>query len=230
MPPRHDHSLRRARLRVLAFIGAAGTAAAVAALSGVLPSAGEVRDFGESLGWAGIVLWIPLTAALNSVFVPGPVLAGATGLLFGTTLGTPIAIVASVFTACLQMTIGRYVAGAEVGRILPERVRLIDEFLERRGFWAVLYIRLAPGIPYTLVNYGAGLTRLRMRDMAAGTAVGAAPRTFAYVALGGTIGDLGSPEAIAAIALLVAIGVLGLILGRRQIAAERARRPEGGLP
>ena len=224
MPERDDRSLRRARLRVLAFLGAVGTLAAAAALTGFLPGAGEVRDFGESLGWGGYLLWIPVTAVLNSIFVPGPVLAGAAGALFGTAVGTPIALVAAAFTACFQMAIGRYLAGAEVGRVLPERVRRIDSFLERRGFWAVLYIRLAPGIPYTLVNYGAGLTRLGFRDMFGGTLVGSLPRTFAYVALGGSLGNWGSPESIAAIALLVVIGIAGFFLARREIRAERLTR------
>jgi uncharacterized membrane protein YdjX (TVP38/TMEM64 family) len=222
MPPGDDASLRRARLRVIAFVAAIGALAAGTTLSGNLPNSGEVRDFGESLGWAGLLLWIPVTAVLNSVFVPGPVLAGAAGLLFGTVVGTPLAIAAATVTACFQMAIGRYLAGAEVGRLLPERVRRIDGFLERRGFWAVLYIRLAPGIPYTLVNYGAGLTRLRFRDMAAGTVIGAAPRTFAYVALGGSIQDIGSPESVAAIALLVVIAIVGAILARREFAPDRA--------
>jgi uncharacterized membrane protein YdjX (TVP38/TMEM64 family) len=218
--------LRRTRLRILAFAAIIGALAAAAALSGALPSAREVRDFGESLGWGAYVLWIPLTAVLNATVVPGPVLAGAAGLLFGTAVGTPIAIAASAFTAVFEMFVGRRLAGAEVGRVLPERVRRIDDFLERRGFWAVLYIRLAPGIPYTMTNYGAGLTRLRYRDMAAGTAIGAGPRTFAYVALGGSLGNFGSPESIAAIVLLVVIGVVGLVLLRRQIRAERARGDE----
>ena len=222
MPAGDSASLRRARLRVIAFVAAITALAAGATLSGNLPNSGEVRDFGESLGWAGLLLWIPVTAVLNSVFVPGPVLAGAAGLLFGTVVGTPLAIVAATATACFQMAIGRHLAGAEVGRLLPERVRRIDAFLERRGFWAVLYIRLAPGIPYTVVNYGAGLTRLRFRDMAAGTAVGAAPRTFAYVALGGSIEDIGSPESVAAIVLLVVIAIAGAILARREFAPDRA--------
>jgi uncharacterized membrane protein YdjX (TVP38/TMEM64 family) len=210
-------------LRLVAFVGVLGALALTAALFGFAPSARELRDFGESLGWAGFLLWTPITAVLNSVFVPGPVLAGAAGLLFGTALGTPLAIVAATATACFQMAIGRFVAGDDVRRHLPERVRRIDGFLERRGFWAVLYIRLAPAIPYTLLNYGAGLTKLRFRDMAGGTAIGGAPRTFAYVALGGSLGDLSSPEAIVAIALLVVIGLVGLVLGRRQVRAERRR-------
>ena len=58
--------------------------------------------------------------------------------------------------------------------------------------------------------------------MAAGTAVGALPRTFAWVALGGSLDDLGSPEAKVAIALLVVMAVVGALLARRQFAAERS--------
>jgi uncharacterized membrane protein YdjX (TVP38/TMEM64 family) len=213
--------VRGARIRVAAFVVAIGSVAIAGALTGGLPNSEEVRDFGESLGWAAVLLWIPVTALLNSMFVPGPILAGAAGLLFGTALGTPLAIAGGVGSALLQMAISRYLAGASVGEILPARVQRIDEFLERRGFWAVLYIRLLPAIPFTVVNYSAGLTKLRFRDMALGTAIGSAPRTFAYVALGGSIGNLGSPESVVAIVLLVVIGLAGLVLGRRQMVAER---------
>jgi uncharacterized membrane protein YdjX (TVP38/TMEM64 family) len=212
---------RLALLRVtLLGLTLAGIAAA-ALLTGFRPSADDVRDWGESLGWAGPVLWIPLTTVLGCLLFPGPIMAGASGLLFGTALGTPIALTAATTTAVSQMAISRYVAGARVGALIPERAKRIDDFLDRRGFWAVLYVRLAPAIPYHLVNYGAGLTRLRIRDMAAGTAVGALPRTFGYVALGGSLDDLGSPEAIAAIVALVLTAVVGAILARRQISRER---------
>jgi uncharacterized membrane protein YdjX (TVP38/TMEM64 family) len=84
-------------------------------------------------------------------------------------------------------------------------------------------MRLAPGIPYHLVNYGAGLTRLRVRDMAAATPIGALPRTFAYVALGGSLDDLGSPEAIVAIVALVVMALSGIVLLRTERARDRAR-------
>ena len=199
-----------------------GAVAITALATGFRPSADELRDWGESLGPAGPVLFIPLSVVLGCLLFPGPLLAGAAGLLFGTAIGTPIALAAATLTAVSEMLITRYVAGARVGALIPERARRIDDFLDRRGFWAVLYIRLAPGIPYHLVNYGAGLTRLRVRDMAAATPIGALPRTFAYVALGGSLDDLGSPEAIAAVVLLVITAVVGAVIARRQIARERS--------
>ncbi len=54
--------------------------------------------------------------------------------------------------------------------------------------------RIVPLLPYGVVNHAAGLTGLRFRDMAVGTAVGAAPKVFAYVALGGSLSNLSAPE------------------------------------
>ena len=206
----------------MALLAAALVAVAVTALAtGFRPSVQDARDWGESLGWAGPVLWIPLTTALGCLLFPGPIMAGAAGLLFGTALGTPVALAASTTTAVSQMAISRYVAGGRVGALIPERAKRIDDFLDRRGFWAVLYVRLAPGIPYHLVNYGAGLTRLKIRDMAAGTVIGGLPRTFGYVALGGNLDNLDSPEGVAAITALVLTALIGALLARRQIARER---------
>jgi len=219
-PDRREHRLALLRVGLLAAV--LGGVALIALATGFRPSADELRDWGESLGAAGPVLFIPLSVTLGCLLFPGPLLAGAAGLLFGTAIGTPIALAAATLTAVCEMLITRYVAGARVGALIPERARRVDDFLDRRGFWAVLYMRLAPGIPYHLVNYGAGLTRLRVRDMAAATPIGALPRTFAYVALGGSLDDLGSPEAIVAVVLLVVTAVVGAVVARRQIARERS--------
>jgi uncharacterized membrane protein YdjX (TVP38/TMEM64 family) len=210
---------RTALVRLGLFGVLLATIAVVALATGFRPSAGEVRDWGDSLGPVGPILFVPLSTALGCLLVPGPILAGAAGLLFGTALGTVVALAAAVCTAVAEMLIARHVAGGRVGALVPERARRIDDFLERRGFVAVVYIRLTPGVPYHFVNYGAGLTRLRVRDMAAGTAVGALPRTVAYVALAGNLNDLGSPAGIAAIGLYVVTAIAGAWVARNEIAS-----------
>jgi len=84
-----------------------------------------------------------------------------------------------------------------------------------RGFFAVFYARLAPGIPYSLVNYAAGLSPVSLGAFALATAIGCAPRAFAYAALGGNLDNLGSPEVIAAIVVLVAMAIGGIVALRR---------------
>ena len=88
----------------------------------------------------------------------------------------------------------------------------------------MLYARIAPGVPYTLVNYAAGLTPIALRAFVLATAIGVAPRAFAYTALGGSLGDLRSPEANVAIAVLVVMAVGGLVLARRDLARSRIQQ------
>lgn len=213
--------MERARLRLAVFGTTVFGLFIVATVSGSLPSAEDVRDWGDGLGWIGPLVFIPAAAVGLCLFVPGPVLAGAAGLLFGTAGGTPVALAFIVLGAVMQMSISRYLAGDAAAQLLPERIKRFDRFIAERGFWAVFYMRLAPAIPYNLVNYGAGLTSLKVSAMAAGTALGAAPRSFAWVALGGNLDDLGSTEAKVAIVLLVVMAVGGALLARRQLAAER---------
>ena len=79
-----------------------------------------------------------------------------------------------------------------------------------------------PLLPYGVVNYSAGLTHLSYTSMAVGTLIGAAPKVFVYTALGGSLDDLTSPEALVALALLGVLG-LGGASPRRQAASAGTR-------
>jgi uncharacterized membrane protein YdjX (TVP38/TMEM64 family) len=178
-------------------------------------SAERVRDWVDGYGAAGPLVFIAVSACLTVALFPGPLLAGASGLLFGTALGTPVSIVAATLGATLAFSLARWIARDAVEDLAPPRVQAIRAWIGERGFLSVLYARLAPGIPYTLVNYAAGLAPIRLRDFVLATAIGCAPRAFAYTALGGSLSDLSSPEAIVAIVVLVVMAVAGLVLGRR---------------
>jgi uncharacterized membrane protein YdjX (TVP38/TMEM64 family) len=206
-----------ARLRLAALAGVLVACLAFFALSGSL-SVHRVRDWIDGYGVAGPLVFIVVSSALTVVMFPGPLLAGASGLLFGTALGTPVAIVAATCGASLAFSVSRWWAHDAVAETIEHHSRLgaLRRWVGERGFQSVLLARIAPGVPYNLVNYAAGLTTVPLRVFAAATALGVAPRAFAYTALGGSIGNLGSPEAIVAISLLAAEGYLGLWLLRRQ--------------
>ena len=193
-------------------------------VTGTLPTADEVRDFGESLGDRGAVAFVPLFVLANFL-IGWPILAGAAGLLFGTVGGTRSRSPASPRRRSLRCGLSRRLAAGHHGNLLPTRTKAVEDFLTRNGTIAVMESRILPILPWGVVNYSAGLTRLRYRDMTLGTVVGAPPKVFAYTALGGSLANLGSPEAIAAIALIIVIGLIGILVVRRQIALERRTRP-----
>jgi uncharacterized membrane protein YdjX (TVP38/TMEM64 family) len=167
---------------------------------------------------------VPLFVVVNFL-VAWPILAGAAGLLFGTAAGTPLALTGVVLASLAQMAVARRLAGDQKGNLLPQRTRQIENFLTEHGGVAVMQSRIVPLLPYGLVNYSAGLTHLTYTAMAAGTVLGAAPKVFAYVALGGSLSDLTSPEALVAVALLTVLAIGGALFVRQQMRTASAKQP-----
>jgi uncharacterized membrane protein YdjX (TVP38/TMEM64 family) len=196
---------------------------ALVTLSGSL-SAERVRDRVDEAGVLAPVAFVLVSAALTVCLFPGPLLAGAAGLLFGTWAGFPLSLCAAVLGACAAFGIARSVAGEAVAGVGGPRVLALCDAIGRRGFVAVLYARIVPGVPYSLVNYAAGLAPVRLAAFAGATALGAAPRAFAYTALGGSLGDWSSPEAVAAVVVLV------LMAAGAAVSVTRGRRRREAPP
>ncbi len=206
-----------ARLRLAVLVAALAAAVAFFALTGGL-SVERVRGWVDGYGAAGPLVFIAVSASLTVCLFPGPLLAGASGLLFGTALGTPISIVSATLGATLAFSIARWWGHDAVEELAGPRLQALRAWVGRRGFLSVLYARIAPGVPYSLVNYAAGLTPIAPRSFVAATAIGCSPRAFAYTALGGSFGDFDSPETLIAVAVLVVMAVVGLALARRDLA------------
>jgi uncharacterized membrane protein YdjX (TVP38/TMEM64 family) len=219
------HERRFALLRLAALAALVGALFAAVALTGDL-SAERVRDAARSVGVLAPLAFIALSSLLTVAMFPGPLLAGASGLLFGTALGTPVSIVAATLGASLAFSLSRRFGAAAVDELSGHRVRVVQDFIAQRGFLSVLYARILPAMPYNVVNYAAGLTVVPLLTFAGATALGCAPRAFAYTALGGSLSNLDSPAAIAAFAVLVVMGVGGLAIAWRD---WRTRRRLAGV-
>jgi uncharacterized membrane protein YdjX (TVP38/TMEM64 family) len=191
-------------------------------------SAQRVRGWVDGYGAAGPLVFVVVSSLLTVCLFPGPLLSGASGLLFGTALGTPVSVASATLGATLAFCLSRGLAHDAVEGLGPTHPRLaaLRAWVGRRGFLSVLYARLAPGLPYNLVNYAAGLSPVTLRAFTAATALGCAPRAFAYTALGGSLNNLGSPEAIIAIVVLVVMAVAGLVFGRRDLKRQAPGAPE----
>jgi len=224
---------RLALLRLGALAALVGALFVAVALTGDV-SADRVRDTVDGAGIAAPLAFIALSSLLTVAMFPGPLLAGASGLLFGTALGTPVSIVAATLGASLAFSLSRRFGARAVDELSGHRVRVVQDFIAQRGFLSVLYARILPAMPYNIVNYAAGLTAVPLLTFAAATAIGCAPRAFAYTALGGSLSNLDSPAAIAAFAVLLVMGIGGTVVASRDAAVRarlrtaRARRSESG--
>lgn len=170
----------------------------------------DVRRTVAATGPVAPLAYIVVSAVLGAVFVPGPILAAGSGVLFGPVLGLFVTLGATVGTAMITSLIGRR-AGRESARALigPERADRLDALIQRRGLWAVVGQRFIPGVSDALASYGFGAFGVPLWQMAVGAFIGSVPRAFVYTALGASITDLSSPLAYVAIAVWCITAIVG---------------------
>lgn len=171
--------------------------------------------------------YIAASAVLASIFVPGPLLAAGSGLLFGPALGTLVTLASSAGTATIAAAVGRR-AGRDSARALigADWAERIDTQIKRRGLWAVVGQRFIPGISDALAAYTFGAFGMPLWQMAVGALIGSAPRAFVYTALGASISDLHSPLAYAALGVWCATAIAGAFAAHRGYRSWRAHRPQ----
>jgi uncharacterized membrane protein YdjX (TVP38/TMEM64 family) len=187
----------------------------------------QVRRAVAATGPAAPLAYVGVSALLGSVFVPGPILAAGSGVLFGPVLGTFVTLGSAMGTATVASLVGRR-AGRDSARALlgAHRADRIDAQIERRGLWAVVGQRFIPGVSDAFASYAFGAFGVPLWQMAIGSFIGSAPRAFVYTALGSSIGDLSSPLAYSAIAVWCATAIVGAFAAHRGYRHWRGSRAQ----
>lgn len=217
------------RLAVLG--GLIGAAVVVALVIGV-PDVAALRADIAAAGPAAPVLFVFLYAVATLAPLPKNVLSTLGGLMFGLVPAVMLVLVAALLGAAVVYGLGRALGRGAVERFTGTRVARVDELLRRRGLIAVIAVRLVPVVPFTAVNYAAGLTAVRFRDYVLGTALGMIPGTVAFVALGAYGSSPGSWPFVLAVAALVGLSLGGVAVARRsrRRAAAGTSDPAAGCP
>ena len=157
-------------------------------VAGYLP---EFSAWVDGLGvWGPVVFVLGYTVA-TVAFIPGSLLTLAGGAIFGLAEGTALVFAGASLGATAAFLASRYmVRGAIERRVAAEpRFAAIDRAVGREGFKIVLLLRLTPVVPFVLLNYALGLTRVKLRDYVLAFS-GMLPATLLYVYYGKVVGDL----------------------------------------
>jgi uncharacterized membrane protein YdjX (TVP38/TMEM64 family) len=215
---------RAARLRLL------GLALAVAIAGGLVwlllgGELGAVQRAVAATGAWGPVAYVVLHVLLTLVPVSKNLLSGVAGALFGLAGGIAISWVASMLSAVVGFALARWLGRDTVAAMTGPRLARVEDVLRHQGVAAVVVARLTPVLPFTVVNYAAGVSAVSRRDFLVGTAVGIVPGTVGYAALGASAGR--SAVIVAGSLALGAVLLVGsLVVGRRMARgrADDARR------
>jgi uncharacterized membrane protein YdjX (TVP38/TMEM64 family) len=154
-----------------------------------------VKDYltAETLGGlldkAGI--WAPAAFILVyavgvCLFVPGTLITAIGAAIFGPYWGFLYVWVGAMIGASTAFFVGRSLGREFAASLVGDRLRKYDDAIERNGFATVLYLRLVY-FPFTPMNFGMGLTKVRFRDYFFGTGFGIIVGTFIFTLFVGTV-------------------------------------------
>lgn len=186
-----------------------------------LPTQAQLRHTVDRFGPWAPVGFAGLYAVVSLTPLPKTVFSLAAGVIFGIGVGLPAVLTGATLGALGAYGLARVLGRDAVHRLLGDRFDRLDRLLERRGFTSILVARLIPVIPFTTINYVAGLTRVRPRDFTGATALGILPATAAYVTLGAYGSRPGTWPFWAALGTLAVLTLAGAVAGWRR----RRRHP-----
>lgn len=147
---------------------------------------------GRLLEGAGI--WAPVAymvfyAVGTCLFLPGTLLTGLGAAIFGPYWGFLYVWIGAMLGASVAFIIGRTLGREFAASLIGGRLKKYDDGIEKNGFATVLYLRLLY-FPFTPMNFGMGLTKVRFRDYFFGTGLGIIVGTFIFTFFVGTVKEV----------------------------------------
>ena len=159
-----------------------------------------------------IGLFFAVYVALTALSFPGAaILTLAAGAIFGLVTGTIIVSFASTIGATLAFLASRTVLGEWVQARFGDRLKAINEGVERDGAFYLFSLRLVPVFPFFLVNLLMGLTRIRTLTYMWVSQLGMFLGTIVYVNAGTQLAAIDSLSGIASPAVIGSFVALGLL-------------------
>lgn len=160
-------------------------------LSNLRPLLEELLKILQQAGPLAPLAVVPIYVVWSSCFLPGAVIFLAAGMLFGVAFGFPLVLFSSVLTASLLFMAGRRLHRgwiAEKAHHNP-KIRVLDDMVSERGWKMVFLLRLACLLPFPMMNYALGMSRVSFRAYLGASILGMAPGILLYVYLGASVGE-----------------------------------------
>ncbi|MFL0355838.1 FAD-dependent oxidoreductase [Erythrobacter sp. GH1-10] len=181
-------------------------------LDGIKQVAGEVDGFYHDNPVLVLGAFFLIYVAVTAASLPGAaILTLAAGALFGLLTGTILVSFASTIGATLAFLSSRYVLRDTIEARFGERLKAINQGLERDGAFYLFTIRMIPLFPFFVVNLVMGLTRIGTWTFAWVSQVGMLLGTIAYVNAGTQLAQIESTSGLLSPMLIGSFVFLGIV-------------------
>lgn len=177
------------------------------------------------------LIFFALYVAVTGLSVPGAtVMTLLAGAIFGLWWGLVIVSFASSIGATLAFLAARFVLRDSVQSRFGDKLRAINQGVEKDGAFYLFALRLVPAFPFFIINLVMGLTPISTLVFYVVSQVGMLAGTLVYVNAGTQLAAIDSLSDIVTVPLLASFVVLGLfpIIARKIIEIINAKKAYKG--
>lgn len=156
--------------------------------------------------WYAPVALIAAYAAGCVFALPASLFIIAAGVVWGWKFGTLYAMCGAMIGASLSYFVGRFLGEGLLTKF-GRAGRAVESQVKTAGFKTMLVVRLIPGPPFAVWNYGAGVANVKFSDYFFGTLLGTLPAhlVFAYCADSLFNGTMTEGDAVKRLAVVAAL-------------------------
>ena len=162
--------------------------------------------------WYAPIVYVIVYAIGCVAVLPASIFVIAAGFIWGWLLGGCYAMLGGLSGALISFFAGRFIGEGLLDRF--GRIgRVVRQQVDHAGFKSLLILRNIPGIPFAVLNYGAGVAGVRFRDYFFATVIGIAPSKFVFTYCADALfnGSMSEADAFKRLAIVCAL-VLTMIL------------------
>lgn len=162
---------------------------------------------------------------VTALSLPGAaVMTLAGGALFGLLVGTVVVSFASTIGAACAFLVSRFFLRDWVQGRFGDKLRTINEGIEKEGAFYLFSLRLIPVFPFFIINLLMGLTTMPVATFFWVSQLGMLPATAVYVNAGSELAKIDSLGTILSPGLIGSFVLLGLFPIAVKKLMERYRR------
>ncbi|MCZ8016385.1 MAG: FAD-dependent oxidoreductase [Limnobacter sp.] len=187
----------------------------------------QFRGFQAESPWLVGGIFFAAYVVVTAFSIPGAaVMTLAAGALFGLVQGLVLVSFASTIGATLAFIGARYLLRDSVQAKFGNRLKAINEGVEREGAFYLFTLRLVPVFPFFLINLLMGLTRMKAFTFFWVSQLGMLAGTVVYVNAGTELAKIDSLSGILSPGLVLSFVLLGVfpLVAKKIIDKIKARK------
>jgi uncharacterized membrane protein YdjX (TVP38/TMEM64 family) len=162
---------------------------------------------------AAVVIYCLVYITIITLALPAAlILSLIGGFLFGTFAGALLVIISATTGAAFSFLIARYYAGNYIQNRYRNELKNFNEEMKNYGTFYLILVHFFPFIPFFVLNILCALTQISLTTFIVTTALGIAPNTLLYTALGHQLAtvDKHPIHSITIAIILMALALLSL--------------------